>query len=96
MEGHVESVTGWRIGDDSNHSDDAKEAESLYRTLEDVILPMFHLRPLAYAEVMRAAIAHNGSYFTAQRMVAQYVENAYLAPPTPANTLIADSFRKRK
>jgi starch phosphorylase len=79
VEGHIESVTGWRIGDDSNRSDDAKEAESLYRTLEDVILPMFHLRPLAYAEVMRAAIAHNGSFFTAQRMVAQYVENAYRA-----------------
>ena len=79
VEGHIESVTGWRIGDDSDRSDDAKEAESLYRKLEDVVLPMFHRRPLAYAEVMRAAIAHNGSFFTAQRMVAQYVENAYRA-----------------
>jgi starch phosphorylase len=96
VEGHIEAVTGWRIGDDSSASDDAKEAESLYRTLESEILPMFHQRPLAYAEVMRGAIAYNGSFFTAQRMVAQYVENAYGALPTAANTLIADSFRKRK
>ena len=41
---------------------------------------MFHHRPLAYAAVMRGAIAHNGSFFTAQRMVAQYVENAYRVP----------------
>jgi glycogen phosphorylase len=80
VEGHIESVTGWRIGDESLRSDDAKEADSLYRMLEDVILPMFHQRPLAYAAVMRGAIAHNGSFFTAQRMVAQYVEHAYRAP----------------
>jgi starch phosphorylase len=79
VEGHIESVTGWRIGDDSQLSDDGKEAESLYRALEEVILPMFHQQPLAYAAVMRGAIAHNGSFFTAQRMVAQYVENAYRA-----------------
>ena len=82
VEGHIESVTGWRIGDESLRSDDAKEAESLYRTLEEIVLPMFHTRPLAYAAVMRAAIVHNGSFFTAQRMVAQYVEDAYRAPPS--------------
>jgi len=29
---------------------------------------------------MRAAIAHNGSFFDAQRMVSQYLDNAYVAP----------------
>ncbi len=76
IEGHIEGVTGWSIGDDSRESDDALEANTLYDKLERVILPLFR-RPLAYAEVMRAAIALNGSFFNAQRMVSQYVENAY-------------------
>jgi starch phosphorylase len=80
VEGHIEGVTGWSIGDASSDSDDALEAGSLYDKLERVILPLFHRQPLGYAEVMRAAIAHNGSFFNAQRMVSQYVENAYLAP----------------
>lgn len=29
---------------------------------------------------MRGAIALNGSFFNAQRMVSQYVENDYVAP----------------
>ena len=33
--------------------------------------------PMAYAEVMRHAIAFNGSFFTAQRMFDQYRRNAY-------------------
>lgn len=80
IEGHIEGVTGWSIGDDSRESDDAQESRALYDKLERVILPLFHDRPLAYAEVMRAAIAHNGSFFNAQRMVSQYVENAYSTP----------------
>ena len=30
-----------------------------------------------YAQVMRSAIALNGSFFNTQRMLAQYVSNAY-------------------
>lgn len=62
-------------------SDDALEARALDEKLER-ILSLFHHRPLEYAEVMRAAIALNGSFFNAQRMVSQYVENAYLARPS--------------
>ena len=36
-------------------------------------------RPTVYAKVMRSAIAPNGSFFNAQRMVDQYVQNAYPA-----------------
>ena len=77
IEGYIEGVTGWSIGDASRDSDDALEARTLYEKLERVILPLFHRAPLGYAEVMRAAIAHNGSFFNAQRMVSQYVDNAY-------------------
>jgi starch phosphorylase len=41
---------------------------------------MFYKRPSAYTEVMRSAIALNGSFFNAQRMVQQYVANVYRLP----------------
>ena len=78
VEGHVEGATGWAIGTDrQSPSNPAQEAASLYDKLEYLILPMFYLRPEAFAEVMRSTIALNGSFFNAQRMIRQYVENAY-------------------
>lgn len=79
IEGHLEGVTGWAIGHGWEPVSDPKvDAASLYDKLEYVILPMFYGRPSAFAEVMRSAIAINGSYFNAQRMMLQYWENAYL------------------
>ncbi|HEY2987178.1 MAG TPA: alpha-glucan family phosphorylase [Candidatus Binatia bacterium] len=79
IEGHVEGVTGWAIGDSPNGPPDpAGEAESLYDKLEYVILPQFYKKPDAYTQVRRSAIALNGSFFHAQRMVLQYLRNAYL------------------
>jgi starch phosphorylase len=77
-EGHIEGVTGWSIGEDRyEESVWHLEAESIYDKLEYVIMPMFYGRPDAYAEVMRSAIAVNGAYFNAQRMMQQYLTNAY-------------------
>ena len=79
LEGHWEGTTGWSIGEDGDSpSDPVREAASLYDKLEYVILPRFYGRPLAYAEVMRSAIAVNGSFYNAQRMIGQYLQNAYL------------------
>jgi starch phosphorylase len=78
IEGHIEGATGWAIGHDSDvPSDPSVEAASLYDQLELVILPMFYGRASAFAEVMRLAIAVNGSFFNTQRMLFQYVSNAY-------------------
>jgi starch phosphorylase len=78
IEGHVEGVTGWSIGEaEDDPGDRAREVASLYDKLENVIMPMFYRRPAAWAEVMRSAISLNGSFFNAHRMVSQYVENAY-------------------
>jgi starch phosphorylase len=77
LEGHFESVTGWAVGYDESPEEHAVEIASLYNKLEHVILPMYYLRPEAYAEVMRSAIAVNGSFFNTQRMVSQYLLNAY-------------------
>jgi starch phosphorylase len=78
VEGHVEGITGWSIGpDNSAEPNPAAEVEDLYGKLERVILPLYYGSPLAYAEVMRHAIALNGSFFNTQRMVQQYMRNAY-------------------
>jgi starch phosphorylase len=78
LEGHVEGVTGWSIGDSWRaESDASEEIASLYEKLESVILPMFYERPRDYASIMRSAIALNGSFFNAQRMMFQYMRNAY-------------------
>ncbi len=77
VEGCLEGFTGWAI------QETVDEASSLYDQLEQKILPLFYGRPLAYAEVMRNAIALNGSFFNTQRVVTQYDANAYsLAPET--------------
>jgi starch phosphorylase len=76
-EGHVEGATGWDIGSEEIPESPAGESASLYDKLENIILPMFYGRKDSYAEVMRLTIALNGSFFNTQRMVAQYVMNAY-------------------
>jgi starch phosphorylase len=76
IEGHVEGATGWAIGSDVSGSDKSESA-SMYDQLELIIMPMFYGNPTAYAQVMRSAISINGSFFNTQRMVAQYVSNAY-------------------
>ncbi|HEU4994236.1 MAG TPA: alpha-glucan family phosphorylase [Gemmatimonadaceae bacterium] len=77
IEGHVEGVTGWSIGSAESEGDQSMDAKDLYLKLERVILPLFYGLPFAYAQVMRSAIALNGSFFNTQRMVEQYVRNAY-------------------
>jgi starch phosphorylase len=78
VEGHVEGVTGWSIGEeDEVETEQWRETESLYDKLERVIVPMFYGQPNAFTRIRRSAISLNGSFFNAQRMVMQYLENAY-------------------
>ena len=84
VEGCIEGVTGWSIGNGNgaptgNSVDEqAFDAQSLYNKLETVILPMFYRHQDRYIDVMRHAIALNGSFFNTERMVDQYVRKAYL------------------
>jgi starch phosphorylase len=80
IEGHVEGVTGWSIGGLEPDGDQSKDASEIYLKLERVILPLYYGLSFGYAEVMRSAIALNGSFFNTQRMVEQYVRNAYFPP----------------
>ena len=84
VEGHIEGVTGWSIGESRRvaaaavATDNAAEAESLYSKLEGVILPMYYNERSRFLGVMQHAIAINGSFFNTQRMVQQYITDAYL------------------
>jgi starch phosphorylase len=80
VEGHIEGVTGWSIGDGGgSENDSVAEAISLYEKLQQVILPLYYKEPEKFAQIMRSAIALNGSFFNTQRMLLQYVRNAYVA-----------------
>src|SRR5216683_1822426 len=75
LEGWIEGVTGWAIG--SNHrslaadDDRAQDASALYDTLEQVVMPLFYGDQQGFINVMRHAIALNGSFFNTQRMLQQ-------------------------
>jgi len=89
LEGCVEGVTGWAIGHDrdaetlSPEARDALHAESLYAKLEHAVAACFYREPTRFQEIMRQAIALNGSHFNTHRMVLQYVSEAYTAVPEP-------------
>jgi starch phosphorylase len=90
IEGHVEGVTGWSIGGIDPEGDQSKDATEIYLKLERVILPLYYGLPFAYAEVMRSSIALNGSFFNTQRMVEQYVRNAYFPEAAPSLVEVGD------
>jgi len=83
IEGHIEGVTGWSIGDrveaclEPQPGMDACHAAELYRKLEEKVLPCFYKDRERFIEIMRHAIALNGAFFNTQRMVTQYLHNAY-------------------
>ncbi len=82
IEGCIEGVTGWAIGNSEPHEQQpptVTEAETniLYSKLENLIMPLYYQNRDAYLEVMRHAIAINGSFFNTERMMSQYVTKAY-------------------
>jgi glycogen phosphorylase len=82
IEGHIEGVTGWSIGENLHRTGDssewAKDALSLYDKLEKIILPLFYRDRDRFIDVMRSSLALNGAFFNTQRMMLQYVLRAYL------------------
>jgi starch phosphorylase len=83
IEGCIEGVTGWSIGENGRKIDQNQEqtndALSLYEKLEEVVLPLFYNDRDAFIDVMRSAIALNASFFNTQRMLKEYVLKAYLS-----------------
>jgi starch phosphorylase len=84
MEGHIEEVTGWAVGehidDTTNPAHDSRYSASLYNELSKSIMPMFYEDRPSFLRVMKNTVALNASHFNTHRMVAQYVRFAYRMP----------------
>lgn len=80
IEGHTEGVTGWSIGTDWKADENsAEDVESLYSKLEKVVIPLYYKSPREFDKIRQATIALNGSFFNTQRMMLQYLRNAYVS-----------------
>lgn len=78
IEGCIEGVTGWSIGQDGADQDDAL---SLYEKLGTIVLPLYYgyaENPGGWIKVMKGAISKNASYFNSHRMMRRYGTEAYL------------------
>jgi starch phosphorylase len=79
-------ANGWAIGGEEfvdEAKQDAYDANSLYQTLEDEVVPLYYSRdrdnvPRGWVEIMREAIRSNAPRFSIQRMVKQYTDLMYV------------------
>ncbi len=79
IEGHIEGYTGWAIGPPPGvPSDPEKDAEDLYRKLEDVVIPAFYNDRKHWIRMMQNAIGKVAYYFNSHRMMRRYVTEAYI------------------
>jgi starch phosphorylase len=77
VEGHIEGVTGWAIGD-GDGSSHKRDAEDLYRKLDEVVLPLWYDDRARWIWMMKQSISKLGSYFNSTRMMRRYASEAYL------------------
>jgi starch phosphorylase len=77
VEGCVEGVTGWAIGEQAGRHTRRRDAGALYAKLGEVVAPAFFGDAAGFLEVRRNAIALNGSFFNTERMAREYAREAY-------------------
>ncbi|TLP74252.1 alpha-glucan family phosphorylase [Maribacter sp. ACAM166] len=82
---------GWALGDTQNHDNDANwdavEADSLYRLLEQEVVPAFYNRnnediPEQWIAKMRNSISTLTPKFSANRAIREYTEEYYIPAAT--------------
>jgi len=82
-------MNGWAIGDETEHSDpnvqDDKDAQSLYDTLENEIIPLYYSGRSGdnlsheWMKHVKAAIRTLTPQFSMKRMVKEYMDELYLS-----------------
>jgi len=81
LEGYVKNKTGWAIGHEVNinKSEDVNkyDSRSLYKVLEKEIIPIYYQQPAKWQEIMRQTISLNASFFNTERVLQQYIQDAY-------------------
>lgn len=76
VEGCIEGVTGWAIGDDVDAADG--DAAALYQKLGDVVAPLYYQDRPGWMKVMKGAIAKSASVFNSHRMMRRYASETYV------------------
>jgi starch phosphorylase len=76
VEGCIEGVTGWAIGDDGASAE--SDAATLYDKLEHVVAPLYYQDRSGWVAVMKGAIAKSASFFNSHRMMRRYASEVYL------------------
>ncbi len=81
IEGCIEGVTGWAIGEmgqqnQSSHQNE-QDAEFLYDKLQSIVMPLYYRKKKRFKEMMAHTIALNASFFNTHRMMQEYVVKAY-------------------
>ncbi|MGE0082018.1 MAG: alpha-glucan family phosphorylase [Thiohalomonadaceae bacterium] len=74
VEGWVEGITGWAIGEGG----ETDHVQALYRKLEERVLPLYYGSREGWVRVMKGAITRNASFFNSHRMLRRYVTEAYM------------------
>jgi len=77
VEGCIEGVTGWGIGEERSDAR-ADHAAVLYSKLESHVLPLYQSDRAGWVKVMKGAIGKNASFFNSHRMMRRYATEAYL------------------
>ncbi|MGC9518726.1 MAG: alpha-glucan family phosphorylase [Desulfuromonadaceae bacterium] len=83
IEGHIEDITGWSIGEETSTETGPEEARAadaadMYAKLEEKILPLYYENRPGWIRIMKNAIGKNAYYFNTHVMMRRYVTEAYL------------------
>ena len=77
IEGCIEGITGWAIGD-SGENANGSDANALYDKLERTVLPLYHENRDGWIAVMMGAISKNAPIFNSHHMMRRYATEAYI------------------
>jgi starch phosphorylase len=81
LEGY-DGTNGWALGGEAQENSDQQDAEAIYRTLEEKIIPIYYRDsedgvPHDWVRMMKNSIKTNGAKFSARRMVKEYIQEFY-------------------
>lgn len=78
LEGCIEGVTGWDIGENfvEGENEDRIDSESIYEKLDEILSVYYNDRQ-QWIEIMKNCITLNASHFNTDRMLKEYLARAY-------------------
>jgi len=69
LEGYIKNKTGWEIKED--------KSSKLYDLLDKEIMPLYYQQPEKWQRIMRQVISCNAAVFNTNRVLRQYIKEAY-------------------